>query len=180
VFWVGAWSILDIDLRNRLMPSSLTCEDSALGRWDPDKCTMPDYALDFGYFGTGLALMLLSGSLSSNAGVDVSTPLEDKCSLLPDETLELIYQRRPYVLLHSMATPLFYSTRLASQLLGDLSLSMLCGAGGDRVGVVAHHCFARRDGNLLGRCMYAIVCNATSFLTAALLLQFTDAVNQII
>ncbi len=143
------------------MPSSLSCEDSALGRWDPDKCTIIDYTLDLGYFGAGLALMLGSGSFSSNAGVDVSGALVDKCTLLPDETLELIYQRRPNVLLHSMAAPLYIApVRLAGHsFLGDLSflMQLLYGAGGDRVGLVAHHRLARRDGNLLGRCMYAFL-----------------------
>ena len=106
VFWVGGWSILDVDLRNRLMPSAIPCEDSAIGRWDPRRCHLVDYTMDFIYFGAGLALMLLSGSFSSNAGVDVSTKFTEKFNLVTDELLDSVYQRNAYVRLRPTALQL--------------------------------------------------------------------------
>ena len=111
--------------------------------------------MDFIYFGTGLALMLLSGSFSSNAGVDVSTTLLDKCTLLPDEALDVIYQRRPYVLLLSKAGCSQIATRQFPARHHCRYQFDLDGAGWHCVSLVAHHRLTQRDGDLLGWCMYA-------------------------
>eukprot|EP01044_Picomonas_judraskeda_P000958 COSAG03_NODE_49_length_16340_cov_8.317653_4_plen_58_part_00 len=49
--------------------------------------------------------MLLSGSFSSNAGVDVSTKFTQKFNLVTDEMLDAVYQRNAYVRLRPTAPP---------------------------------------------------------------------------
>ena len=89
---------MDVDLRNRLTPIAIPCEDSAIGRWDPRRCHLVDYTM-----------VSLSLSLSFSRSLVLTHSLSLSLSL--SRSLVLSFSRS-HSLSHSLSARMCVGLRL--------------------------------------------------------------------